>query len=97
MPNARSAANALLTALFGQTGIQCVFPALGSRAFRGYLWTRYVALIPPRGKDYPMSRTLIVVTAIVAVAGLSACTTIGKGKGKAPAVVEDTAPAPVYK
>ncbi|MDQ6433627.1 ABC transporter [Mesorhizobium sp. LHD-90] len=44
-----------------------------------------------------MSRILIVVTAIVAVAGLSACTTIGKGKGKAPAVVEDTAPAPVYK
>ena len=45
-----------------------------------------------------MSRILIAVTAAIAVSGLSACTTwdIGKGKGKAPAVVE-TAPAPVYK
>jgi hypothetical protein len=50
------------------------------------------------GKDYPMSRILIAVTAIIAVAGLSACTTIGKGKGKAPApAVEETGPAPVYK
>lgn len=46
-----------------------------------------------------MSKFLIAVTAIVAVAGLSACTTVGKGKGKgkAPVVVEEVGPAPIYK
>jgi hypothetical protein len=45
-----------------------------------------------------MSRILIVAVSLFAVAGLSACGTIGKGKGKAPPpVVEETAPAPVYK
>ena len=46
-----------------------------------------------------MSRLLIVTVALLSVASLSACGTMGKGKGKAPppAVVEEPAPAPVYK
>ena len=46
-----------------------------------------------------MSRTLIAIVAVFAVASLSGCGTIGKGKGKAPPPVVETAPeqAPVYK
>lgn len=43
-----------------------------------------------------MSRLLIVTVAVLSVVSLSACDTVGKGKGKAPPPVE-TAPAPVYK
>lgn len=42
-----------------------------------------------------MSRLLIVTVAVLSVVSLSACGTIGKGKGKAPPPVEQ--PAPVYK
>lgn len=42
-----------------------------------------------------MSRFLIVVVALFSVAGLSACGTIGKGKGKAPPPIVE--PAPIYK
>ena len=44
-----------------------------------------------------MSRTLIVLVALVSVASLSACGTIGKGKGKAPPPAVETEQAPVYK
>ena len=49
-----------------------------------------------------MSRLLIAAVAVLCVAGLSGCGTwdIGKGKGKAPPPVVETAPveaAPVYK
>ena len=49
-----------------------------------------------------MSKILITVAAIVAVASLSGCANwdIGKGKGKGkapPPVYEEPAPAPVYK
>ncbi|MBW9064363.1 ABC transporter [Rhizobium herbae] len=45
-----------------------------------------------------MSRILIVIVALFSVASLSACGTIGKGKGKAPPPAVDTVePAPVYK
>jgi hypothetical protein len=45
-----------------------------------------------------MSRILIVIVAVFSVASLSACGTIGKGKGKAPPPAVDTVvPAPVYK
>ncbi|HVK91021.1 MAG TPA: ABC transporter [Mycoplana sp.] len=44
-----------------------------------------------------MSRLLIVTVAVLSVASLSACGTVGKGKGKAPPPVETAAPAPVYK
>ncbi|MGH6763705.1 MAG: ABC transporter [Phyllobacterium sp.] len=46
-----------------------------------------------------MSRTLIVTVALFSVVSLSACGTMGKGKGKAPppVVAEEIAPAPVYK
>ncbi|PWK70720.1 ABC transporter [Aminobacter sp. AP02] len=42
-----------------------------------------------------MSKILIVLVAMFAVVGLSACGTIGKGKGKAPPPV--VTPAPIYK
>lgn len=42
-----------------------------------------------------MSRFLILAVAVLSVAGLTACDTVGKGKGKAPPPVEQ--PAPVYK
>lgn len=38
--------------------------------------------------DFLMSRILVVIIAIFAVANLSACGTIGKGKGKAPPPAE---------
>ncbi|WP_426129008.1 ABC transporter [Pararhizobium sp. PWRC1-1] len=44
-----------------------------------------------------MSRTLIVLVALVSVASLSACGMIGKGKGKAPPPAVETEQAPVYK
>ena len=45
-----------------------------------------------------MSRILIaVITAAFVVSGLSGCGTIGKGKGKAPPPVEESAAAPIYK
>jgi hypothetical protein len=46
-----------------------------------------------------MSKVLVVVAASIAFASLAGCGTIGKGKGKAPPpmVVEEAAPAPVYK
>jgi hypothetical protein len=45
-----------------------------------------------------MNRIAFAVIAAFAVLGLSACGTIGKGKGKAPAPVVDVVePAPVYK
>ncbi|MDW9911810.1 ABC transporter [Sinorhizobium meliloti] len=46
-----------------------------------------------------MSRMLVVMIALLSVAGLTACDTIGKGKGKAPppAAVDTVEPAPVYK
>ncbi|APG84613.1 MULTISPECIES: hypothetical protein [Sinorhizobium] len=47
-----------------------------------------------------MSRILIVMIALLSVAGLTACDTIGKGKGKAPppvAAEPAVEPAPVYK
>lgn len=48
-----------------------------------------------------MSRFLIAAVAVLSVAGLSGCDTIGKGKGKAPPPpVVETAPAeaaPVFK
>ena len=46
-----------------------------------------------------MSKILIVLVAMLSVASLSACGTIGKGKGKAPPpVVEPVVePAPIYK
>ena len=46
-----------------------------------------------------MSRFLIAAVAVLSVAGLSACDTIGKGKGKAPPPVVETAPveAPIVK
>ena len=51
--------------------------------------------------EYLMSRVLLAAVAVLTVAGLSGCGTmdIGKGKGKAPppVVVEESAPAPVYK
>ena len=52
-----------------------------------------VSAIPPRGKDCLMSRILIAMVAVLAVASLSGCATdwIGKGKGKAP----PPEPAPV--
>ncbi|MDI7864425.1 ABC transporter [Rhizobiaceae bacterium n13] len=43
-----------------------------------------------------MSRILMVIVALFAVANLSACGSIGKGKGKAPPPVA-AEPAPVYK
>jgi hypothetical protein len=49
-----------------------------------------------RGKDLLMSRILIVTVALLSVASLAACGTIGKGKGKAPPPVAEE-PAPVYK
>lgn len=42
-----------------------------------------------------MSRLLILAVAVLSVAGLSGCDSMGKGKGKAPPPVEQ--PAPVYK
>lgn len=42
-----------------------------------------------------MKKILIVLVAMFSVAGLSACGTIGKGKGKAPPPVVE--PAPIYK
>jgi hypothetical protein len=48
-----------------------------------------------------MSKILVVVASVAAVASLSACTSDwmgkGKGKGKAPVVVEEVGPAPIYK
>ncbi|URK86129.1 ABC transporter (plasmid) [Rhizobium sp. RCAM05350] len=44
-----------------------------------------------------MSRTLIVLVALVSVVSLSACGTIGKGKGKAPPPAVETEQTPVYK
>ncbi|MCZ4094457.1 ABC transporter [Sinorhizobium psoraleae] len=45
-----------------------------------------------------MSRFLIVMIALFSVASLSACGTIGKGKGKAPPPAEaPVEQAPVYK
>ncbi|TKT81085.1 ABC transporter [Aquamicrobium sp. LC103] len=46
-----------------------------------------------------MSRFLIAIVAVLAVSGLSACDTIGKGKGKAPPPVVEPVPEqpPVYK
>jgi hypothetical protein len=48
-----------------------------------------------------MSRLLVTAVSIFAVASLSGCANmdIGKGKGKAPppVIVEEPAPAPVYK
>ncbi|KSV89628.1 MULTISPECIES: hypothetical protein [Sinorhizobium/Ensifer group] len=46
-----------------------------------------------------MSRILIVMIALLSVTGLTACDTIGKGKGKAPPPAAEPAvePAPVYK
>lgn len=42
-----------------------------------------------------MSKLLIVMVALFSVASLSACDTIGKGKGKAPPPVAE--PAPITK
>ncbi|MBB4184646.1 MULTISPECIES: ABC transporter [Sinorhizobium] len=44
-----------------------------------------------------MSRILIVMIALFSVASLSACGTIGKGKGKAPPPAAPVEQAPVYK
>ena len=46
-----------------------------------------------------MSRILVVMIALLSITGLTACDTIGKGKGKAPPPAEPVAaePAPVYK
>jgi outer membrane lipopolysaccharide assembly protein LptE/RlpB len=45
-----------------------------------------------------MSRILVLTIALLSVAGLSACGTIGKGKGKAPPpVAAAEEPAPVFK
>ncbi|WP_234939637.1 ABC transporter [Sinorhizobium kostiense] len=47
-----------------------------------------------------MSRILVLTIALLSVVGLSACGTIGKGKGKAPPPVvaaEPVEPAPVFK
>lgn len=46
-----------------------------------------------------MSKIFIAVAMVFAVASLSACGAIGKGKGKAPPPVVETAPAaePVFK
>lgn len=44
-----------------------------------------------------MSKFLVAVVAVFAVVSLSGCGTIGKGKGKAPPPVVETAPAPIYK
>lgn len=41
-----------------------------------------------RREDFLMSRILIVIVAMFAVANLSACGSIGKGKGKAPPPAE---------
>lgn len=77
----------------------CVISALGLDAVReyfsavaSYLWRLY-RLFRPRGKDCLMSRILIAMVAVLAVASLSGCATdwIGKGKGKAP----PPEPAPV--
>ncbi|WP_274630338.1 ABC transporter [Arvimicrobium flavum] len=43
-----------------------------------------------------MTRVIVAVVALISVAGLSACGTVGKGKGKAPPPVAEE-PAPVYK
>ncbi|MEI2300942.1 ABC transporter [Ensifer sp. MJa1] len=43
-----------------------------------------------------MSRILIVTVALLSVASLAACGTIGKGKGKAPPPVAEE-PAPILK
>jgi hypothetical protein len=50
--------------------------------------------VPQLGEDIFMSRLLIIAVTILTVASLSACGTIGKGKGKAPPPAESTA---VYK
>lgn len=42
-----------------------------------------------------MSRLLILAVAVLSAVSLTACGTVGKGKGKAPPPVEE--PAPVYK
>jgi hypothetical protein len=45
-----------------------------------------------------MKKVIIAVAALVAVSSLSACETIGKGKGKAPPPEPvSSEPAPVYK
>ncbi|SFK76372.1 hypothetical protein SAMN04488498_11222 [Mesorhizobium albiziae] len=44
-----------------------------------------------------MNKFLVAVVAALAVASLSGCGTIGKGKGKAPPPVEEPVAAPVYK
>ncbi|HEY5819315.1 MAG TPA: ABC transporter [Mesorhizobium sp.] len=47
-----------------------------------------------------MRKVLVSALAVIAVASLSGCASwdLGKGKGKAPpVVVEEPAPAPVYK
>lgn len=44
-----------------------------------------------------MSRILVVTIALLSVASLAACGTIGKGKGKAPPPVAAAEQAPVYK
>jgi hypothetical protein len=46
-----------------------------------------------------MSRIFFAIVTAFAILSLSACGTIGKGKGKAPPPVVETAPepAPVYK
>ncbi|HXV30486.1 MAG TPA: ABC transporter [Sinorhizobium sp.] len=45
-----------------------------------------------------MSRIVVLTIALLSVVGLSACGTVGKGKGKAPPPVAAAAePAPVYK
>jgi hypothetical protein len=54
---------------------------------------------PIWGKDCWMSRIVIAIVASFAVASLSACGTMGKGKGKAPPPVAEPAPVaePVIK
>lgn len=44
-----------------------------------------------------MSRLLVIMITVISVASLSACGTVGKGKGKAPPPVDTVEPAPVYK